>query len=113
MDKIIAYCGLICTECPAYLAKQNDDNDLRIKTAEEWSKMYGADIKPENINCQGCTIEGIKFAHCLKCEIRACGIEKEVKNCGHCDDYPCSKIQEFFGFVPDAKIVLDAENKGS
>lgn len=109
MEKIIGYCGLICTECPAYLAKQNDDSELRIKTAEEWSKIYGADIKPENINCDGCTTEGVKFHHCNECKIRACGIEKQVKNCGHCDDYPCAKVEEFFGFVPDAKTVLEAQ----
>ena len=113
MDKIIGYCGLICTDCPAYLAKQNDDQELRIKTAEQWSGMYGADIKPENINCDGCTIEGVKFAHCLKCEIRACGIARGVKNCGHCDDYACAKVEEFQKMVPDSKTVLDGENKGS
>jgi Protein of unknown function (DUF3795) len=109
MEKIIGYCGLICTECPAYLAKQNDDDDLRKNTAQEWSKRYGADIKPENINCAGCTTDGVKFAHCNKCEIRVCGISRGVKNCGHCDDYACDKLIEFFGFVPDAKKVLDAE----
>ncbi|MCK5024620.1 MAG: DUF3795 domain-containing protein [Thermoplasmata archaeon] len=112
MDKIIGYCGLICTECPAYLAKQNDDNDLRIKTAEDWSGMYGADIKPENINCQGCTTEGVKFAHCNKCEMRACGMARGVINCGQCDEYACDKLEEFFGFVPDAKNVLDDEKQG-
>ena len=110
-EPIIGYCGLICTECPAYLATQADDDELRQKTSEEWAKMYGADIKPENINCTGCNTEGIKFAHCAKCEMRACGIEKGVKNCGHCDDYACDKVEEFFGFVPAAKEVLDAENK--
>ncbi len=109
MEKLIGYCGLICTECPAYLATQADDNNLRKQTSEEWSKMYGTDIKPEHINCDGCTTEGVKFAHCAKCEIRACGIEKGVKNCGHCDDYACEKLIDFFGFVPDAKNVLDAE----
>ena len=109
MDKIIGFCGLICTDCPAYLAKQNDNNDLRTKTAEEWSKMYGADIKPEHINCEGCTTAGKKIHHWNECQMRICGQEKAVKNCGHCDDYACDKLTEFFGFVPDAKDVLDAE----
>jgi hypothetical protein len=24
-DRIIAYCGLVCTDCPAYIATQADD----------------------------------------------------------------------------------------
>jgi hypothetical protein len=111
MDKIIGYCGLICTECPAYLATKNDDDELRKKTADEWSKMFGADIKPENINCSGCTNEGVKFHHCSECEMRACGMARGVKNCGHCDDYPCAKLDDFFGMVPSAKNVLDAESQ--
>ena len=113
MEKIISYCGLICTDCPAYLATQNDDNDLRTKTAEEWSKMYQADIKPDMIVCDGCVTDGKKFHHCTKCEMRACGMARQVKNCGHCDEYPCEKITAFFAFVPDAKKVLDAEKEGS
>ncbi len=109
MDKIIAYCGLICTECPAYLATKNNDDALRTKTAEEWSKMYGADIKPEHINCNGCTVDGIKIHHWNECQMRICGEGKAVKNCGHCDEYACDKLEEFFGFVPAAKEILDAE----
>lgn len=111
MDKIIGYCGLICTECPAYLATKKDDDKLRSKTAEKWSQMYGSDIKPDNINCDGCTTSGVKFHHCSECQMRLCGIEKGVKNCGHCDEYPCAKVQEFHQWVPEAKQVLDSENK--
>lgn len=109
MDNIIGYCGLLCTECPAYLATQMNDDELRRETAEKWSVLYDSDIKPESINCDGCTTEGAKFHHCSQCEIRACGLARGVKNCGHCDEYPCAKIEEFFGYVPGAKTVLDAE----
>jgi len=37
-DEMLAYCGLVCTDCNAYIAKQNDDDELRRKTAEEWSR---------------------------------------------------------------------------
>ena len=113
MENIIGYCGLICTECPAYLATLNNDNELRKKTAAKWSEMYKSDIKPENINCAGCTTKGIKFHHCTECEMRLCGIGKGVSNCGWCADYPCLKIKEFLKWVPDAKKVLDAEKKSA
>ena len=113
MDKIIGYCGLICTECPAYLATMNNDDELRQKTAEMWSRMFNAEIKAENINCEGCIGDGIKFHHCSQCEIRACGMEKGIKNCGHCEEYPCDKIVEFQKMVPESKDVLDSENQGA
>ena len=27
MDKIIAFCGAVCSECPAFLATKNDDDN--------------------------------------------------------------------------------------
>ncbi|MCX6095264.1 MAG: DUF3795 domain-containing protein [Candidatus Bipolaricaulota bacterium] len=32
-----ACCGLVCTKCPAYIAKRTDDNALRAMTAKEWA----------------------------------------------------------------------------
>lgn len=105
---LLAYCGLDCSECPARLAYLNDDNQLREKTAVEWSKVYNTDIKPEQVNCTGCLGDGVKFPHCEHgCEIRKCGIQKSIKNCSECDDYACDKLSSFFEFVPEAKATLD------
>ena len=41
MNKVLAYCGINCGGCGAFLATKNNDNAQRIKTAEEWSKQYG------------------------------------------------------------------------
>ena len=53
MNKMIAYCGLNCEKCDAYIATRNNDRDLRLKTAKLWSKMNGVTILPEHINCEG------------------------------------------------------------
>lgn len=108
MTKMVAYCGIVCTECPAYIATKNDDKELREKTAIEWSKMFGAEINPEQIYCDGCLQdEGHLISHCSECEIRACGKEKKVKNCAYCDDFACEKLEKFFEFVPPAKKILE------
>ncbi|GAF97750.1 unnamed protein product, partial [marine sediment metagenome] len=36
MEKMIAYCGLTCTRCPAFLATQQDDDSQRAQVAEMW-----------------------------------------------------------------------------
>ena len=108
MKKIIACCGIICSECPAYIAFKNDDDDLREKTASEWSKMFKSSIQSENINCVGCIVEeGIHFSHCFKCEIRKCCQDKNIENCAFCDEFPCKIISDFFKYVPDAKTTLE------
>jgi len=112
MEKIIAACGIVCSECPAYIATLNDDEEMRKKTAEDWSKMYSAALKPEDIFCDGCLTKTERiFSHCKVCPIRKCCREKNISNCAYCNEYHCDKITEFFGFVPDAKKVLDAIRK--
>lgn len=108
MDKILAYCGLYCTECPAYIAKQTNDDELRKKTAEEWSKMFNSEIKPEDINCDSClTKDGVVIQYCNVCEIRKCAQEKNVENCAFCEEYTCEKLEKWFKNVPNAKALLD------
>lgn len=112
MEKMIAFCGMNCTECPAFLATQKDDDEGRKKTAELWSKQYNADIRPEDINCEGCLSEGGKiFSHCKVCEIRKCGQEKGLKNCAYCGEYVCERLSNFFKIAPEGKITLDEIKK--
>lgn len=106
--KMVSHCGLICSECPAYIAKRTGDNELKIKTAEIWSEMYGAEIKPEAVNCDGCTVdEGAHFSHCSVCAIRKCASSREVQNCAYCGEYPCATVSELHDMVPEAKELLD------
>jgi len=37
MDKMIAFCGLTCTECPAFIATQKNDDKEREKVAKDYS----------------------------------------------------------------------------
>ncbi|MBC8496785.1 MAG: DUF3795 domain-containing protein [Anaerolineales bacterium] len=114
MDKIIAYCGLVCSECPAYIATQADDRAALEQVAAQWSEEYNVpDITVEAVICDGCLgTDGHKCAHCSDCEIRACAMERGVVNCAHCDEYICEKLEGFFGFVPDVRVTLDAIHAG-
>ena len=108
MDKIIAYCGLVCSDCPAYIATQANDPDALERVARQWREEYNApDTTVESVVCDGCLGDGRKSAYCPQCDIRACGVSRGVANCGYCPDYACEKLERFFGMVPNARSVLD------
>ena len=113
MGKLISFCGLVCDGCGAYLATKTDDDEKRKEVSETWSKLYGADIKPADINCNGCRSEGeTVFSYCRVCGIRKCGREKGVQNCAHCEEYICDKLEKFFEMAPEAKKKLDEIRSG-
>ena len=106
--KTVGACGIVCSDCPAFIATKTNDDALRARTAAEWSAMYHADIKPAGIDCDGCPSAGPRlFAHCLECGIRACAHGRKFVTCAECSDYACQKLQEFFAMVPQAKQTLD------
>lgn len=110
MGKMIAACGLDCADCPAYIAARTDDGELRRKTAEEWSKAFGFDCKPEMVNCHGCfATDGVQIGHCAECEIRACAVAgKKLPNCAACREFSsCSKLSAFLANAAEARKNLE------
>ena len=99
MKDYIAYCGLDCETCEAHIATVNNDDDLRIKVAKEWSELNGVEITPEMINCAGCRIEGVKTPFCDSlCPIRQCALSKDIETCGACSEMSsCEKLEMITG----------------
>ena len=93
-------CGLDCEKCDAFIATMNNDDALRIKTADAWNERYKTDnrnrppIKPEDIHCRGCLSDGPVYLYCRRCKIRLCGLEKKVKSCKDCKEYRCKELIE-------------------
>jgi hypothetical protein len=113
VKKMVAYCGLVCTDCGAYIATQQNDDKLRQKVADDWTKKYNHPFKAADINCVGCLpVTGKHVGHCGMCEIRKCGQEKDVVNCAWCAQYPCEKLSELFKMVPENKKRLDTIRQG-
>lgn len=104
MKNKIAYCGLDCEKCDAYIATINDDQALREKTAKLWSELNNAPILPEHINCLGCREDGVKTVFCDNfCEIRQCALRMSVSSCGDCADMQkCHTIKQIISNNPDA-----------
>jgi len=104
---MIAYCGLNCFKCDAYLATQQDSDSKREETVQKWSRLYRVEIKPEQINCDGCKSDGRRFFHRNMCDIRRCCISKEVDNCAVCEDYICETLSGFIKLAPEAGKALE------
>jgi hypothetical protein len=110
---MIAYCGLDCEACAAYIAYMTDDQELREKTAREWGEEHGIEVNPDDVNCTGCKGTGTQISFCSdECPIRICALERKVITCGHCGDYPCDKLTFIHEPVPEARERLDNIRKG-
>ncbi|MBR7064843.1 MAG: SdpI family protein, partial [Treponema sp.] len=59
-EKFVAYCGLDCKKCDAYIATLTNDDELRKKLRKKWSELNGVEITHEQINCEGCRTDGVK-----------------------------------------------------
>jgi hypothetical protein len=111
---MIAYCGLVCTNCDAYIATQANDRAAVEQVATRWREEYNApELTAQSILCDGCLgTDGRKCAHCSDCEMRACAMGRGVVNCAYCADYACDKLEGFLGFVPEARATLDGIRAG-
>jgi len=108
MPEMLAYCGVDCSTCPALTALRTNDAALRAKTAAEWSKAFGHNIKPEDINCTGCAADGVHIAYCdSMCEIRKCARGRKLENCAVCADYGCATLEGFLKNAPEARARLE------
>lgn len=95
----IAFCGLDCGSCPAFLARKYDDQSIREKTAKEWTEK-GFEIFPQEINCDGCNIrEGVVIDFCRQCKVRSCAMERDVESCAECEDFICQDLDSLYGLI--------------
>lgn len=78
------YCGLFCGACDVLMA---------YKTGNEDKIAPYLNIEPSQIKCHGCKSDTV-FINCQKCNIRNCAINRNIKHCIDCDDYPCNFFNE-------------------
>jgi hypothetical protein len=109
MNQMIAFCGLDCAACPAFVATAKNDRAALAKLAQEWGKQFHFEATVDNVRCHGCrATDGIQIGNCAQCAMRLCALEKGLETCAQCADYGCAKIAGFLKEVPDAKARLDA-----
>lgn len=113
MAKILAYCGLDCGECEAYIATQKNDRAELEAVAKKWAAQFGGkEMGGDACVCDGCsTGKRTATAHATTCGIRVCASARGVVTCAHCADYGCATLQQFFAYAPVLKEKLEAVRK--
>jgi hypothetical protein len=106
--KSISCCGIDCSSCEAKIATDLNDDQMRSEIAEKWRQTYNSpSISAKDINCVGCRQEGVKFSHCLGCNIKKCAKDNGFEHCGQCDRMDsCLSIKAIHTHVPQARVNL-------
>ncbi len=87
-EKMIGYCGYNCHLCAA----RSDDPAVRQQLVDGWRRIFGhQNYTVENVRCDGCLSDG-RLAD-KQCKARPCAIERGVRNCAYCEDFPCDKVK--------------------
>ncbi len=82
-----------------------------LRQAEKWKVQYNPNLTPEKINCTGCREAGVKFEHCINCEIRNCVKTNAFNTCADCNELECcSIIGNIHKYVPEALANLKSLN---
>ena len=108
-EKLIGACGLVCSDCEAYVATQANDAAAIERIAAQWSEQWKVVIPPEAVSCDGCMPGGERAcAHVGECDIRACAVKRDLTNCAGCADYACDQLTKFFEMAPAARESLES-----
>jgi len=95
-ERMVAYCGIVCTDCDAYKATQAEDMDALTAMAEKASGEFGMEMTVADAMCDGClATTGRQIGYCHECAIRLCAVPKHVETCAHCDAFACDKVEGF------------------
>ena len=106
-EKMIAYCGIVCSKCDAYVATKAGDEKKALEMVKKASETLGKELTLDDFWCDGCLSEGRKCAYCHECTIRKCASAKGVANCAHCPDYRCETLSAFLANAGTAGETLD------
>ncbi|MHA2352705.1 MAG: DUF3795 domain-containing protein [Candidatus Thorarchaeota archaeon] len=113
-SRIVAPCGIVCTECQAYLATQSNDLEKLQEVAKQWSSE-DQQYEAKDLMCDGCFSDRV-HAFCAECETRECAIQKGYRVCSICSMYPCDRLNDVWSSfttssIDDCRIALENEKE--
>ena len=92
--EIISKCGYRCDLCLAY-ADNIESDDQRELLSKGWHAIFGIELDPEEIFCDGClseTSDAVRIDEA--CLVRPCVMSKGLGNCSQCGDMICDKLKD-------------------
>ena len=111
-ERMIAHCGLDCAACEAFVATQAGDRRKMAEVAAQWSAQFQVEIKPGDVVCDGCRMDGRRSAHCEHgCEIRRCCLGRGCATCIECGDFPCQHAAFVLEHAPGVRDNLEKMRK--
>ena len=99
----LAMCGCRCYLCKAYTPNVQK-SDQRKELAIMWHKYYGLDPAVMD-SCDGCR----NHPSDEDCPVRKCVLEKGLRHCGDCGDFPCGVFYKRCGSFPEKKKKFDMD----
>lgn len=107
---MIGKCGINCSLCPAFIENIKDEKHQQ-KIKQGFLKYHNLYI--EEARCDGCNADDYDESVQLnpECEIRACVVERNLENCGHCASYPCDEIKGIFEAVEEISRFVKATSR--
>ncbi len=112
MSKMMSVCGVLCSDCPAYLGRAKG-REHQERTAAAWQRIYGFTTSTESISCGGCLGPDEDLFHTSRnCKARLCCRAKGLGSCAECSVESCpdlEKAQSLWDGVPDLAGILSRE----
>ena len=110
MAPMIAYCGLDCSACTAYIATQAGDLDAQERLLAQWRvQFHEPDMPLAAVVCDGCSPAAARQGgYCFACPVRACALGRGLETCGHCPDYGCETMEELIAGSTEMRSNLEA-----
>jgi hypothetical protein len=111
MDGLMSACGVMCSDCGAYLAASKGPA-YQQEVADAWRRIYGLEEKAANISCAGCLSPDEQVFHTsVRCTARRCCLNKGFKSCAECPEESCAllaRAQSVWDGVPQIGATLSA-----
>lgn len=109
MSSMISSCGVICSDCPAYMAASKGAAHQK-RTATAWRRIYGLEETADRISCGGCLGPDEQLFHSSRaCAARRCCRSKGYATCAECQAEGCpdlERAQSMWDEVPEIAKAL-------
>jgi hypothetical protein len=90
-DYNLSFCGNDCSLCPRHIATISGDVPELERLAALWVSLGWRDSNctADDMKCIGCVVND-------NCHygLSECAKQKQIPNCGKCEEYPCSRCRE-------------------